>query len=83
MPKKRSGASKLIHRYTNLWVEGFRSIFPDKKVKIPSRIANLFGWPDTATTEGKDLAYVAGHAVVYGHIPVILGSIAAGILMIL
>lgn len=75
MPTERKGISLWLHKYTNLWVEGLRKILPEKKIKMPRWTVNLFGWPDSAMTEGKDLGYIVGHVIVYGHIPVILAII--------
>ena len=78
MAEKRTGIAWLTHAYMNLWVEGLRLFMDDKKYIIPGWVVGLFGWPDSAKTEGKDKAYLIGHVIVYGHVPVILIGLAIG-----
>ena len=82
MAKERTGLSWLLHQYTNLWVEGLRFFMGDKKYLIPGWIASLLGWPDSSVTEGKDMAYIVGHIIVYLHIPAIIAAIVIAVLML-
>lgn len=68
-------AGDIFHNYTNWWVESLRQILPDTKYKTPGWIAKLLGWPNSATTEGKDLAYIVGHIVIYLHVLVAVGAV--------
>lgn len=81
MAQERKGITWLTHQYTNLWVEGLRLVLPEKNISIPSWIVGLLGWSDSSITDGKDLAYIIGHIIVYGHIPAILGGVAIAIKM--
>ena len=78
MPQERKGISWLLHKYTDVWVEGLRLFMGTKRRPMPKWTVKLLGWPDSAMTKGKDMAYVVGHIIVYAHIPVILIGLGVG-----
>lgn len=83
MPQERKGIAALTHKYTDIWVEGLRLVLPDKRYPMPKWLVTVFGWPDSSMTKGKDLAYIIGHIIVYGHIPVILALLIIGGMMLI
>ena len=78
MAQERKGVSLWLHKYTDLWVEGLRLFMSDKRYPMPKWLVTVFGWPDSSMTKGKDMAYIVGHIIVYGHVPLILAGLAVG-----